>query len=206
MRDIDLAFLEPLAPSWKFTSKYFPSKVGGRPAFLSLAPVIDAEQVTCSRCKQTMRFVLQIYAPIDAKPSAFHRTLLVFACGRQTECANEVRCFRSQLAKENRFYQATPPDYDATEPDKQYEPLPGKFGQHLCQVCGVAASQQCSQCRKVHYCSRQHQTTHWKAGHKTDCPRYQEGAVEEEFSPPDVLESYIDKGILFPGTVYFWII
>lgn len=202
MRDIDIAFLEPLEPSWKFTSKYFPSKVGGRPSFLSLSPVINAEQVTCSRCKQTMRFVLQIYAPIDSNPSAFHRMLFVFACGRQPECVNEIKCFRSQLAKENRFYLATPPDYDAFEPDTKYEPSPQDFDQNLCEVCGVSASLQCSQCRRVYYCSRQHQITHWKVGgHKIQCAKIKDGSVGEELHVHDAIDTYINTNILFPGII-----
>ena len=37
-----------------------------------------------------------------------------------------------------------------------------------CVVCGQKASLLCSACRTVCYCSKQHQTSHWKE-HKPNC-------------------------------------
>jgi len=40
-----------------------------------------------------------------------------------------------------------------------------------CALCGVVAShlKRCGRCNKVHYCSKDHQTSHWKAVHKRQC-------------------------------------
>lgn len=40
-----------------------------------------------------------------------------------------------------------------------------------CAVCGAAATQLCSGCRSLHYCSKAHQLIHWK-DHKTNCKLY----------------------------------
>lgn len=37
-----------------------------------------------------------------------------------------------------------------------------------CGVCGVAATLQCSRCKKVSYCGAEHQKSDWKT-HKTQC-------------------------------------
>ena len=39
----------------------------------------------------------------------------------------------------------------------------------LCAVCGAAATSWCSRCKKVWYCTAEHQRGHWKAGHKDVC-------------------------------------
>ena len=39
-----------------------------------------------------------------------------------------------------------------------------------CAVCGIQANlQTCIRCRKVYYCSREHQKAHWKSVHKREC-------------------------------------
>lgn len=42
-----------------------------------------------------------------------------------------------------------------------------------CAVCGASGTNlsRCSVCRTTAYCSREHQVSHWKAGHKQECPR-----------------------------------
>ena len=45
-------------------------------------------------------------------------------------------------------------------------------GAPVCAVCGVEAPgmSRCAGCREVHYCSREHQKQHWKAGgHREAC-------------------------------------
>jgi hypothetical protein len=39
-------------------------------------------------------------------------------------------------------------------------------------VCGVEASQKCAGCNLVFYCSRDHQVSDWKKGHKKKCKCY----------------------------------
>ena len=47
-----------------------------------------------------------------------------------------------------------------------------------CAACGTAKTTRrpfklCSQCHTTHYCNRECQMKHWKAGHKRDCKRLQ---------------------------------
>lgn len=68
-----------------------------------LAPPQDASLIQCSICKNSMTFLLQIYAPLDEVSNAFHRDLNVFICST-CNTPDSVVCIRSQLAKENDFY------------------------------------------------------------------------------------------------------
>ncbi|ALC45151.1 CG18136, partial [Drosophila busckii] len=42
-----------------------------------------------------------------------------------------------------------------------------------CAYCQAKASQLCTACRSVVYCSREHQKEHWKRGHKLECKCYE---------------------------------
>ena len=44
------------------------------------------------------------------------------------------------------------------------------LGRDCCVVCGGAASQRCSRCRKQRYCSKQCQLQHWP-NHKPVCSK-----------------------------------
>nr|XP_046911423.1 programmed cell death protein 2-like [Dermatophagoides farinae]XP_046911424.1 programmed cell death protein 2-like [Dermatophagoides farinae] len=167
-KSIDLGFAEPFTNEWLSKSKYFPSKIGGHPSFLVLNPILGYDQLNCRKCQKTMRFILQLYAPIESNEQAFHRQLFVFGCGRQEQCSNQFLVFRCQLPRTNQFYSHDPPDYDKDSVD--YNPNPLKFGQSLCPICGIHANKRCSQCLKISYCSREHQIVHWKkGGHKDKC-------------------------------------
>ncbi|CAD7926257.1 unnamed protein product [Amoebophrya sp. A120] len=84
----------------QLTRYYFPSKIGGKPAWL--VPENYPTDLTCARCGSRMRFLLQIYASReDASPAAFHRMLYVFTC---RVCPDQFRCFRAQLPRLNPYY------------------------------------------------------------------------------------------------------
>lgn len=42
-----------------------------------------------------------------------------------------------------------------------------------CAVCGVEAKQKCAGCSAVFYCSKEHQVSDWKNGHKNSCKPYE---------------------------------
>ena len=111
MKNVDLGFVEK-TDSWRLSSCFFPCKVGGKPAWLSLKPVPSVEDVTCGECGKPCVFLLQIYAPVDDVKSCFHRTLFLFVCREASCCqrnvANNVRVLRSQLSRENDFYSSEP--------------------------------------------------------------------------------------------------
>lgn len=192
--ELDLGFAEPFPSEWMSKSKFFPSKCGGWPSFLILNPILGYEQLACSKCKRTMRFLLQLYAPIDSIDEAFHRHLFVFVCGQTEQCANEVRLFRCQLPRTNNFYSEDPPDYE--QDSENYDPNPTKFGNSLCQICGIKAPKRCSNCLKTHYCSKEHQIIHWKKGdHKKICKKEDSKLIDNQID----LSKY--ENIVFPGSI-----
>ncbi|XP_050419695.1 programmed cell death protein 2 [Adelges cooleyi] len=120
---------------FKLTSRFFPSKVGGMPAWLDFKHIPDATEMTCSKCNVPLVFLCQLYAPIDEpefRGSCFHRTLFVFFC---YDCRND-RTFlvlRSQLRVQNEYYSDVPAE--PSDPDK----TPDMWGVKLCKVCGCKA-------------------------------------------------------------------
>ncbi len=73
-REVVLGFLEE-AESWQLLSNQFPSKVGGRPAWLSQVDLPAVSELQCEKCKRPTVFLLQVYAPITEYDRCFHRTL-----------------------------------------------------------------------------------------------------------------------------------
>lgn len=170
MTNIDLGF--PVQPLHfcKLNSKYFPSKIGGKPAWLSLKS-IPSDQLKCTSCQEPLLFLLQIYAPFQHIDEAFHRTIFVFCC-RKEKC-NQFKAFRSQLPRVNQFYSSEPPNYDDLNDDDDDDDNDldyDQFGVKLCSVCGCPAPKACGKCKNVNYCSKKHQKIDWNEGnHKMNC-------------------------------------
>ncbi|XP_038663919.1 programmed cell death protein 2 isoform X2 [Scyliorhinus canicula] len=172
---VELGFVEPAAPA-RLLSSQFPSKVGGRPAWLSLQLPVP-ERLLCGGCRRPMVFLLQVYAPRDC---AFHRALLIFCCAVPACPRRRFAVFRSQLGRINDFYGPDP------EPEPEPEALPGtRPGPRLCRVCGASAPKSCSRCRWAHYCGKEHQSLDWKAGHREACGR--PGEAAGSLSSPNIL-------------------
>ncbi|XP_037645826.1 programmed cell death protein 2 [Sebastes umbrosus] len=171
--EVVLGFLEE-AESWRLLSPQFPSKVGGKPAWLSQTGLPALTELVCEMCGLPMAFLLQVYAPISGQDRSFHRTLFLFCCKSQ-ECytSNDSRCMkvsRSQLPRRNEFYPYDPPAED--EPPSDPEPdqsVLSVSGVKLCWVCGCPGNKACSRCHAVTYCGKHHQTLHWKHTHKREC-------------------------------------
>ena len=164
---LELGFVES-TESFLLRSRFFPSKIGGKPAWLSLSHIPSQKDLLCIICLKPMAFLLQVYAPDSTKTDSFHRTIYVFVCRnekccRSNECDN-FKVFRSQLPRENDFYSATPP----VEIRIDSEPDASLFNS-LCVICGCQGNKRCGKCHKVNYCSKDHQTIDWKAGHKVKC-------------------------------------
>lgn len=184
MPEVDLGFAEK-CPSWKLESRFFPSKIGGAPAWLNLAELPNPDQLSCSKCNHQLKFLCQIYAPVNEKSDCFHRTIFVFFCS-SAECSNvnrgSFKVFRCQLPRENTHYPSEPcPETESANSDL----TPEKFGISLCAVCGVKGPFSCSQCKKVHYCSKEHQRLDWKGSHKQACKTGQQSSVKSEFLLPE---------------------
>lgn len=112
-----------------------------------------------------MVFLLQLYAPINDIPSAFHRALYLYCC-RSLACTrnSNLICLRTQFPRENKYL---PLNSEDGVGKMIYQPE--IFNQNLCVVCGNLGSQRCSGCKKVYYCTREHQLEDWKLGHKSIC-------------------------------------
>lgn len=168
---VDLGFVEKLEDKEKsiLNSKYFPSKVGGKPAWLSFENLPKSDQVICSSCQVPLVFLLQIYAPNEDDESAFHRTIFMFCCNN-SECLNkQFKVFRCQLERKNKYYSEKPPNYDLLNEDTELK-YPEQFGTKTCNYCGCFAEKKCAQCQLVFYCSKVHQTRDWtEGGHKSLC-------------------------------------
>ncbi|XP_061736199.1 programmed cell death protein 2 [Nerophis ophidion] len=171
--EVVLGFLED-AESWRLCSPQFPSKVGGKPAWLSLRGLPSLSGLECETCRLPMLFLLQVYAPIPGQDRSFHRTLFVFCCKNPKCYVHSDSCcmkvFRSQLPRRNEFYSYEPPaeteapcDFDSNQ-----SVLPTS-GVKLCWVCGCPGNKACSRCHAVTYCGKHHQMLHWKNTHKHEC-------------------------------------
>ncbi|KAM5166276.1 programmed cell death protein 2 isoform 1-T1 [Callospermophilus lateralis] len=163
---VELGFAEP-APAWRLRSEQFPSKVGGRPAWLGEAALPGPAALGCARCGRPLAFLLQVYAPLPGRADAFHRCLFLFCC-REPPCCAGLRVFRNQLPRKNEFYSYEPPSENPS-PETESVCLQLKSGAHLCRVCGCLGPKTCSRCHQAHYCSKEHQTLDWRLGHRQAC-------------------------------------
>ncbi|CAK6446438.1 unnamed protein product [Pipistrellus nathusii] len=163
----ELGFAEE-APAWRLRSNQFPSKVGGRPAWLGEAGLPGPAELACSLCGRPLAFVLQLYAPLPGRADAFHRGLFLFCC-RAPPCCAGLRVFRNQLPRKNDFYSHEPPPEEPPPEAGESVCLQLKSGAHLCRVCGCLGPKTCSRCRQAHYCSKDHQAVDWRSGHKQVC-------------------------------------
>jgi len=75
---------------------------------------------TCSQCGAALCPLLQLYAPLDDVPEAFHRDLYVLLC-RTPECPQRATVCRQQLPRVNPWYPSAEPSTDdaaTTVPDR----------------------------------------------------------------------------------------
>uniref|UniRef100_A0A8C5KTN5 Programmed cell death 2 n=1 Tax=Jaculus jaculus TaxID=51337 RepID=A0A8C5KTN5_JACJA len=117
---VELGFAE-VAPAWRLRSEHFPSKVGGRPAWLGGAGLPGPEALGCARCGRPLAFLLQVYAPLPERPDAFHRGLFLFCCREPPCCAGlrGARRFSHQKLEMTQMYHLnhTVPDHNFLFPE-----------------------------------------------------------------------------------------
>lgn len=129
----------------RLSSPFFPSKVGGKPAWLDYTNVPRATadssssssssksqmHLTCETCKSQLTFLLQLYAPIsqtdkfyaelESSSACFHRSLFVFVCTNTACMRKTTRIVRSQLARQNNVYAYdAPPQEDAYDSGEKF--------------------------------------------------------------------------------------
>ncbi len=173
MAEVDLGFVEEVE-SHKLASIFFPSKVGGKPAWLSQTGVPMLSDLECSACGNLLKLLVQIYAPRDEQEECFHRTLYVFCCSN-SDCFKKndntpFKVFRSQLPRKNQFFDddPAPENMRVTDIQKAVNLLHDKWG-NFCEICGHPSNMKCSACKTISYCSKTHQTYGWKESHKSEC-------------------------------------
>ncbi|KAM9978795.1 hypothetical protein ACTFIY_012555 [Dictyostelium cf. discoideum] len=170
MVGVVLGFTEQDFDKSQLTSNYFPTKVGGKPAWLDLSNIPKKEELICEKCSKQVSFLMQIYAPIDEKEESFHRMIHIFCC-KDPRCRYYI-AIRTQLPQINDFY---PIDADERKYDQDYNDIYKnqlqytKNRQNTCEYCGCFAKSNCSGCKKVHYCGKEHQQLDWQLGHSEQC-------------------------------------
>ncbi|KAJ9586227.1 hypothetical protein L9F63_020136 [Diploptera punctata] len=162
---VELGYLEE-SESWRLQSVYFPSKLGGKPAWLDLYNL--PEKIICQKCNKGCIFLCQVYAPIEDKDCCFHRTIFVFFC-KNPECCEKnysgnFTLFRCQLKRANEFYSFNPP---IELPNLEFDVIKCT----LCSVCGNKGTSCCGKCKTTFYCSKDHQIIDWKSNHKAICSK-----------------------------------
>lgn len=166
MGTVDLGFAEK-CEFWELQSRLFPSKLGGKPAWLDLQNLPKPENLQCQICRAQMLFLCQIYAPYEDDEDNFHRAIFIFVC-KNADCvrpnsAGNIKVFRSSLKRVNDFY---PPEAPKEEPDPTFNLSKWVT---LCNLCGCFGEKHCSKCKEAVYCCREHQILDWKEGHKYSC-------------------------------------
>jgi pre-rRNA-processing protein TSR4 len=179
--EVELGFVDKPENKLRLASPFFPSKVGGKPAWLNLENLPNSEVFECKICKKPMAFLLQVYAPLNEETvddqRCFHRTIFVFCCKNGKCCKKDSSesflALRNQLPRENKFYSSNaPPDLEDDDSvtwdtlDPQFRP---RTFACLCDTCGCLGDKKCSKCHAVSYCCRDHQVFDWKARHKEVC-------------------------------------
>eukprot|EP01091_Cochliopodium_minus_P001048 TRINITY_DN10921_c0_g1_i1.p1 TRINITY_DN10921_c0_g1~~TRINITY_DN10921_c0_g1_i1.p1 ORF type:complete len:259 (+),score=46.55 TRINITY_DN10921_c0_g1_i1:48-779(+) len=142
---------------------HFTSKIGGRPIFLNPDKLIDLEDLKCTNCNNYMTLLMQIYAPSSDNEDAYHRVLYLFSCKNPT-CFNSkapkcMKLFRCQLPQINEYY----------EKDDTEGKLISQHPENICFICGIPANKKCSKCKKIFYCTKEHQLFHWHLYHQKEC-------------------------------------
>ena len=174
---VSLGFAEIPDAEYFLESAYFPSKIGGNPAWLHPAGV-PGNKNRCPHCGQPLTFLLQVYAESTQHNqfpavNAFHRTLFLFTC-RESACHAKpppalpaFRVWRSQLPRIQPYYSSTAPNYDRPPPVDAV--LCGLGNWPRCVICDAPAAKRCSGCQCAVYCTAEHQKTDWKVVHKLTC-------------------------------------
>lgn len=117
-----LGFAEPALGPLDLLRHTFPSKIGGRPAWLDPFHLPAMDGLRCPNDGCMMRFLLQVYAPVDDNPGAFHRTLFVFVSPHSEGLHSSppgIQVLRCQLPRSNEFYEYNPSDINVHHVPRQ---------------------------------------------------------------------------------------
>jgi len=176
---VDLGFAEKYEEDFQLTSIGYPSKLGGKPVWLRWDKLLTEKQVHCENCDKIMQFLCQIYVPTELNGIQYHRTIFLFCCSDGKCYASTKNCsikvFRSLLEEENDNF--TEEDLDRKVEEELRKAFDSKQSLwQVCEVCSLNGDKKCSNCRNVHYCSKEHQLYDWKVNkHKKYCKKNLDG-------------------------------
>ncbi|KAF4715030.1 Programmed cell death protein 2, partial [Perkinsus olseni] len=131
--------------------RYFPSKIGGSPAWLD-PELLPSGELTCDSCAKPMAFLAQLYSPGE-NDAAFHRSIYVFAC---TCCPGSFRALRSQLPRDNAYYPPVPASEDDTTVSDDL------VTSRSCSLCGLPRDVAECDGQGVHAACRRRLEGRWK--------------------------------------------
>lgn len=225
--EVELGFVESPEDLKQLTSPFFPSKVGGKPAWLDEENLPTPTQLLCDNCAKPLVFLLQVYAPIneDGLDKESHRTVFVFMCrdpkchgsgDKGTKCFKVLCCQLPNMSTVTALNEGSVDDKEKSDltfnadikklshsvkhfhdgssvsssikVSKSIDPMctsstdittksKPAVATPLCIVCGCNGPKFCGKCKRVNYCSREHQVHDWKSGHKLICSHLSEGKV-----------------------------
>ncbi|EAZ51409.1 programmed cell death 2 [Cryptosporidium parvum Iowa II] len=148
MNDVLLGYLEKPRTPLVLDSRYFPSKFGGKPAWLNPQNLPQYRDLQCNSCGTRMRFLLQVYAPQDDREDLFHRSIFLFIC---TNCTCSVQAFRCQLPRMNDYYDYNPAPtsflFEDVNPEETILELKELKFNNICNTCGLPLSTE-SKCQQ----------------------------------------------------------
>ncbi|KAJ1914300.1 hypothetical protein H4219_004856 [Mycoemilia scoparia] len=163
-KEVVLGYAEK--PDDKFYELPFPSKIGGFPVWTDPRYPLDRDKVTCDICQGPMNMLLQLYAPEDDPPEAFHRLP-----EKNDVCVSRPLEQIKEIGDDD-FGEEEEDDDDIEwirNPDLKCKYFI-YYSASTCALCGYSAPLSCDKCNDRHYCSKSHQkrdqTTY---SHKATC-------------------------------------
>lgn len=174
--DIDLGFAEKNKNRFELTALHYPSKLGGRPAWLRWDKLPTSQHMQCDSCGKQLVYLCQLYVPTEKTDNnntvSFHKMVYLFCC-LHGDCYKKthksVKAFRS--VKTESSTDVTDEDLKLKTDQELLEMLKTiESEQPLCNVCGCFGDKKCSSCHTFSYCSKDHQVFDWKkGGHSKTC-------------------------------------
>ena len=171
--NVDLGFAEKCENNIYLSALFFPSKLGGRPAWLRWDSLPASDILKCGNCEKQRVLLCQIYVPHELSADSnetsklTHRTIYLFCC-RNGPCSKSnlfIKAFRAERLQTNEDEL-----YEGYEKNVLNDLCKQKENQYsLCSLCGCLGIKTCSSCHNVKYCCKDHQTIDWKYRHKKEC-------------------------------------
>ncbi|XP_066926931.1 programmed cell death protein 2-like isoform X2 [Clytia hemisphaerica] len=91
---VDLGFAEKCEDDFRMLGISYPSKLGGKPAWLRWDSLLTESQARCNNCDTILHFLCQIYVPTDIEEKHYHRTLYVFCCSNGKCYSSKKQCVK----------------------------------------------------------------------------------------------------------------